>query len=456
MNILLIMFAPYKTIQMQITALSAFLKKRGCEVRYLEIAIFSGDTFEKHKKIVKEEIQEFRPHLIGFSSYDMNYYFILECANFIKSFYPDVKIIVGGHHASLSPEKYMQKESIDYVCIGEGEYVLKDLSEALAEGKSVVSITGLCSRDSKEKVIYNRTGNLVENLDQLPFIDRSIVHSQHLELDYLPMLAGKGCPFLCAYCANDSLKKLYPNQNCYVRYRSPEKIIAEIEECKRVYKFRYVYFYDDIFGLDYEWLKKFTNLYVKHFYDLPFYCLLHPSMATSQERLRLLSNSGCQTILMGVESGSQRYRQKMLNRNMTNRTILKAAALIKNYKMNLTIFMMVGLPDESFCDMVKSLWLNFRIGADGVQTNIFYPIENTLLGKYCREHNLINEKRRRKIFIYTYETCLNYGIVKRGLIILFKWLNSAVPLIRHFQVSLILHFLRIQYRKLFQRKIDFK
>lgn len=441
---------------MQIAALSAFLKKCGCEVRYLEIIIFSGDTFEKHKKTVKEEIQEFQPDLVGFSAYDMNYYFILECANFIKSFYPIVKIIVGGHHASLSPEEYMQNKSIDYVCIGEGEYILKDLLDALSRGNSIESIMGLCSRNSREEVIYNRSGNLVENLDELPFLDRSIVHSQQLELDYLSMFVGKGCPFLCTYCANNSMKKLYSSSHCYVRCRSPEKIIEEIEECRKVYKFRYVYFYDDIFGLNYEWLKKFCDLYVKHFYDLPFYCLLHPSMAISEERLKLLYNSGCQTILMGVESGSQKYRQNMLNRKIANSVILKAAALIRKYKMNLTIFMMVGLPGETFSDMVKSLWLNLRIRPEGVQTNIFYPIKNTLLCKYCLKHNLIREERRRKMFIYTYDTCLNYGIAKRGLIILFKWLNSATPLIHHFQVSLIPHYLRIQCRKWLKRTIDYK
>src|SRR3989338_5391369 len=95
-NVLLIMFAPYRNIQMQIMALSAFLKRLGCNVRYLEMIIFRGDTFDKYKATVEKEVKEFQPDLIGFSSYDMNYYFILDCANFIKGFYPEVKIIVGG------------------------------------------------------------------------------------------------------------------------------------------------------------------------------------------------------------------------------------------------------------------------------------------------------------------------------------------------------------------------
>lgn len=455
-KVLFIMFAPYRTVQIQIAALSAFLKRYGYEVKYLEILIFSGETFEEYKNIVKEQIQEFQPDLIGFSSYDMNYSFILDCGNYIKNLYPNIKIIVGGHHASLAPEDYMQIKSIDYVCVGEGEYVLRDLLEVLSNGGRTETISGLCFRDSEKNIIYNSARNLVEDLDKLPFLDRTIVHSQQLEIDYLPMFAGKGCPFSCTYCANESIKNLYSNKNCYVRYRSPEKIIEEIAQCKKIYRFNHIYFYDDVFSLNYIWLQNFCDYYVKHFPDLPFQCLLRPEIASNEKYLRLLSKSGCQRIVMGVESGSQDYRKKMLGRAMTNKTILKGARLVKKHKMKLSIFMMVGLPGETFLDMIKSLWVNFRVGAHEIQTGIFYPIKNTPLYRYCLEHNLINDAQRKKIVVYTYDTCLNFGTIKRRLVIILKWLNSATPFIRHFRFSLVPHFFRIQYRKWFKKVVDYK
>jgi len=456
MKILLIMFAPYRTVQMQIAALSAFLKKCGHEVRYLEIVVFSGDTFDEYKDVVKQEMKVSQPDLVGFSSYDMNCYFILDCANFIKNYYPKTKIIVGGHHASMAPEFYMRKESIDYVCIGEGEYVLGELLESLSEGNGARSIKGLCLRDSTRKIIYNGARELEADLDGLPFIDRSVVNSQQLELDYLPMFAGKGCPYSCTYCANNSIKRLYPNPNKYVRYRSPEEIIEEIKECKNIYEFNYVFFYDDIFALNYKWLQRFGELYARNFPDIPFQCLLRPEIAANEKYIKLLHDSGCRYVYIGVESGSEKYRQNVLGRNMTNRTILKGARLIKKYQMKLYIFMMVGLPGETILDMIKSLWLNFVIGAKGVQTGIYYPIENTPLYKYCADRNLINEERRKRMYVFTYDTCLNYSIPRRALIILSKWLNSGIPLIRSFQLFLVPYFLRIQYKKWRKKEIDFK
>lgn len=458
MSVLLAMFAPYRTVQMQIAALSAFLKSRGCRVRYLENIIFTGDTFDKFKEQMREEIQSNKPDLVGFSSYDMNYSFIVDAAVFIKELSPRTKIIVGGHHASLASEDYMECPAIDYVCLGEGESVLSDLMDALESGEDVSSrqIKGLCLKAADGQPVCLKPRELTENLDLLPVIDRSIVDRQQREIDYLPVLVGKGCHFNCTYCANSNMKNLYPNHHKYVRYRSPEKIIDEIKECRKAYTFGSVYFYDDIFAFDYEWLKRFGSLYTKEFPDLPFHCLLRPEIATNEKVLTLLRDSGCRSISMGVESGSEKFRKLLLGRKMSNEVILKAASLIRKQKMDLCIYMMVGLPDESLLDMLKSLWLNFRIGPKGVQTGIYFPIKNTPLYRYCLDRRLINEEKRKRLFVYTYDTCLNYGLFKRGLIIVFKWLNSAVPLVRSFQINLLGQYVRIQYRKVFKKTIDYK
>lgn len=227
MVILLIMFAPHKAFQMQMGALSAFLKKYGYEVNYLEVIVQTGSSFDNYSCIIDKEIRYLKPDFVGFSSYDMNYPYIIDCANFIKNISSDFKIIVGGHHASLAPDDYMKFKSIDYVCVGEGEYAFKDLLEAFLKRKSVMSIKGLCSRNDEGKVIINAPRNLVENLDELPFVDRSVdkAISEHGKMyaDHLPIMTSKGCPYSCTYCANESMKKLYSNSHSYVRFRTPKK-----------------------------------------------------------------------------------------------------------------------------------------------------------------------------------------------------------------------------------------
>ncbi len=453
------MFAPHIAFQAQIGALSAFLKNCGYAVRYLEIIVSTYGSFEKHKELVDKEIRDFSPDLVGFSSYDMNYGFIVDCARFLKTRYPGPKIIVGGHHASLAPEDYLMFESIDYVCIGEGEHLLQEILESSFDPEKTAAVKGLCFRTSDGKIVHNRPREWMTDLDTLPFVDRTIdtstKDSGQLYGDHLPMLAGKGCPFNCSYCSNESMKRLYPNSRHYVRMRTPERIIEEIEYCKKTYKFSFIIFLDDIFALDAKWLERFCDLYARHFPKIPFHCLLRPEMALNERLLDVLYRAGCRNIKIGVECGSQEYRQKMLKRKMTNKTILTAASLIKRRKMELHIFMMVGLPDESALDMLKTLWLNLRIRADAVQTAIYYPLKNTPLYNYCAERNLLNEERRKKLIVYSYDTCLNHSFLRRFLIILFKWLNSSTPVFCRFHFSYIWLFLRLQYKKWFQKKIEY-
>ncbi len=455
-RVLLIMFAPYRTVQSQISALSAFLKQRGCTVRYLEVPIFAGDDFVKHTNAVAEALTSWRPHMVGFSAYDMNHDFIIACADLVKRYGRDILTVVGGHAASLAPEDYLRSGAIDMVVVGEGEPVLEDLLARIRARRPLTGIRGLCVRDGDGRIVYTPPRPLEYDLDRLPFPDRSIVADQQKGIDYLPVFAGKGCPYGCTYCANAAMRKLYPNPGLYVRYRSPENILKEIAACRQQTSFRYIYFYDDIFALDLEWLKTFTRLYRESFPGLPYVCLLNPRLACSEERIRLLAESGCTQIFLGVESGSQPYRQKVLGRPMTNAMLFQAARTIRKYGIRLNIYLMVGLPDESLRDMGRTVWLNYRMRPDGAQTSIFFPIKNTGLYRYCMERGLIDEERRKQLFIYSYDTCLRVGFLKRLLIIVFKWVNSASPVLTHCRVDLVIHFLRIQFRKHVLRQFSYQ
>lgn len=132
-------------------------------------------------------------------------------------------------------------------------------------------------------------------------------------------------------------------------------------------------------------------------------------MSSKEKLIKLLREIGCNSIFIGVESGAEEFRKKMLVRGMTNKAILNAAAVIKKYNIELAIFTMVGLPDEAILDMVKAVILNLRIRPNGVQAGIFLPLKGMPLYKYCSEKKLINEERRRKMLVYTYSTYLNYG-----------------------------------------------
>lgn len=134
---------------------------------------------------------------------------------------------------------------------GEGEYALLEVANRFDEKKDLSTIENLWVK-KKDRIFRNDVRPLIVNLDELPFPDRNLYVKKYpfLRKSQKVFMVGRGCPFSCAYCFNHAFKKLYHNKGSFVRYRSPDYIIAEIKEVKAQSPFRTVYFQDDTFGLE--------------------------------------------------------------------------------------------------------------------------------------------------------------------------------------------------------------
>jgi radical SAM superfamily enzyme YgiQ (UPF0313 family) len=116
MNALLVMPLALPAYLFQLAAISAFLKSKGHAVRYEELVI-SGDITLEHRERLNRAVREFKPDIVGFSSYEMSFEWIKSLSDYLKKIAPQVLIIVGGYHATLSPEEVLRDPAIDMVCI---------------------------------------------------------------------------------------------------------------------------------------------------------------------------------------------------------------------------------------------------------------------------------------------------------------------------------------------------
>ena len=88
---------------------------------------------------------------------------VKSCARDIKGINPSIKILIGGIHATLCADTVARDKEFDYVVIGEGEKALANIAEGAPYGKIV-------------------TGEIIDNLDDIPFIERHIFGSQEYPL----------------------------------------------------------------------------------------------------------------------------------------------------------------------------------------------------------------------------------------------------------------------------------
>jgi radical SAM superfamily enzyme YgiQ (UPF0313 family) len=424
MKMLFIMPLAYPVYSFQIAALSAFLKKNGHTVEFLELILEEKITKDDLGRL-NTKIESFMPDIIGFSSYELSFSWIQELSDFIKARFVNIPIIVGGYHATLAPEEVIAYPSIDMICRGEGEYALLELLNQIAHGKINKSIKNIWFKDGKE-IIRNEIGPMITDLDKLPFVDRTFYKIGDGDNQYLEIMGSRGCPYDCTNCCNSAFKDLYGDRAGYLRFRSPDHVISEIEECLMWHPFSKIYFEDDTFTASLKWLKEFSEKYKKNV-KLPFVCNVRPETG-NLERLGLIKEAGCDTISIGVEAGDEYVRRTVLNRRMTNKQIIDAFKNAKKLKLKTKSFNMVGLPHENRAALWKTIFLNLKIAPTVVQTTVYYPFKGTKLGNECYEKGWVDMERKKRLKLLANDSILNLPGLSRFEIRVAKWLNSATAL----------------------------
>lgn len=322
--------------------------------------------------------------------------------------YINVPIIVGGLHPTILPDFVIKNPNIDMICIGEGEQALLELIESMQIGKVDYSIRNIWFRRDGE-IIRNPLRSLIQDLNSLPFPNKEIFRKYGCFSNRLYVMTGRGCPYQCTYCFNMYYRKLLCAPGfSYVRRRSVENVIDELKVFKSKYNIKEVYFYDDIFTINDAWIGKFCKSYRQEI-CLPFKILVHPQ-TIKEETMRLLADAGCIYVDIGIESGSEQLRYKLLKRNMTNQDLINAAKILKKVGIRFCVLNMVGLPTETREQMWETYELNEKMKSDGAIVSFFYPFPKTELTDYCLENGFLEQEDYVKV-------CNGEGRYKDGSIL---------------------------------------
>jgi len=179
--------------------LASLLKYKGNEVE-----VFIGGNIGH----LANEIRNFNPDIVGFSCTTGIHQFALKIARAIKSCTKAITVF-GGPHPTFFPE-IIKEDVVDVVCMGEGEGALSDLADAVNRKIEIRKIFN-CWIKQGSQIIKNDVRPLIEDLDSLPFPDRSIYYHKYpfMNRSQKVFIAGRGCPYKCTYCFNQSMQRLY-------------------------------------------------------------------------------------------------------------------------------------------------------------------------------------------------------------------------------------------------------
>jgi len=381
----------FTAIQFGISYISSYLKKHGHETRLLIL------TRESNFSIIDRSLKDFGSQLICFTAVASEYLFIEKIGKYVKELYPDKFLLIGGVHVSLVPEESML-DTFNALCIGEGEEASLELVKQLEQGVSPSGIPNLWIKNDRE-IEKNPPRDFIADLDSFPFADRQM-WIEWIDMERSPkvpyLLLGRGCPFNCTYCCNHALRKLAGGT--YVRLRSPQKIVEEIEEIVKQFPMvKEIYFEIETFGANLKWAyelcSKLEEFNAKRTLRLAFGVNLRvtPKVIENEELFAVLKKSNFSYLNIGLESGSERVRREILKRHYSNEDIIKAVFLAKKHKLDVVFYNLIGIPTETISDFNETVKMNRKCLPLWNYLSIFYPYPGTDLFKLCDKKGILPE-----------------------------------------------------------------
>ncbi len=364
------------TLNHGITALSACAKRAGHDVSLLHLPTF-------HLGTVLHQVDRAAPDVIGISLTENHRRQMERLAEGVKA-RRDIRIFAGGPFPSAYPAWLEECPPLDGVCYGEGEVPFTEVLDKLQKREDYTTTRGFWFRDGNH-IIRNEPSAIDYDLNDLPLPDLDIFGRRTI-LNYPAFSFSRGCPFKCTYCC----APLYGQRetgSTAVRYKSPERAIAEVQDMVRRYDPPVLAFDDDTFFKSKVWVREFAELYRREVHR-PFACNTRPE-TVNEELVRLLKDASCVLVAIGIESGDEDLRARVLRRRMSDDRIVQAFDLLRRYGIKSSSFNLVGIPGETPERFQKTIALNRRIKPDLIQQTIFYPYRGTALGDQARRDRLV-------------------------------------------------------------------
>jgi len=307
-------------------------------------------------KIADENFDRFEfeeADLVGITAFTGNINRAYEIAQIYRK--RNIKVIIGGIHASMLPDEALQYS--DAVVVGEVEEIW-------------------------EKVINDFENNRLSPKYMGPRIDldRSVIPPRHdlLHPEYLwrSVQTSRGCPFNCNFCSvSRYLGKTY-------RQRTAEDVLVELDQIQG----EYVFFLDDnLIGYSPESKQRAIELFkgmIRRGIRSKWWMQASINVADDENVIRLAAQAGCMFVFIGFETiseGMLKGMKKRINLKTGVTNYKKVVRTFHRYGIGVLGAFIIGNDYESARYYKELADFLVHSGIDIVQITVLTPLPGTML-----------------------------------------------------------------------------
>ena len=333
---------------------------------------------------VEAAIKAFCPDAVGVSAVSQNMGLATRIGAYCKSV--GITVFLGGVHVSLLPESL--PGTFDFGVAGEAEKTIVDLIGYLSDGggpdsPEIEGIKGLILHNGPETRLTGERSP-VENLDTLPFPDRTLLDIPRGRTTYL--FTSRGCPYRCTFCASTRFWDR-------VRWFSADYVAEEIAHVVDAYRPWAISFYDDLFIGHRKRLREIVDLLCARGLNRKVkYSFACRADLVNDELVEILKPLDIQMVCMGLESGCQRTLEYLKGGGATIEQNRKAVKLLTDARINVQGTFIIGSPEETEEEILETLAFIRKSDLVNFEVYLLSPFPGTPVWETAKKLGLVGNE----------------------------------------------------------------
>ena len=343
--------------------LASSLEKNNISVRVVDVGAQKISLEDIILIIEKEQCS-----IVGISAMTPNLQGVLQIAKKIRNKFGD-KIVVGlgGAHINGDPEFINRfPDLFNFSLIGEGELTFPKL------------VKKILNKEPFERINF---GEIVSNLDDIPFPARHLARAASYQRN-IGMITSRGCPYACIFCCIPAISKK-------VRFRSVENIVEEMERNVSHCQGEFV-FEDDAFTLKKEHTFKLCQEILRRKIKARWSAITRADLV-DEPLLEQMHRAGCYELFYGIESGSARIRNQIVQKKLSDDQIFKAISLCNKVGIKSSAYLMLGFPTETKQDLYQTVNFPLKLKMNVIGIHLTHPMPGSALFKTAQEDGLLSK-----------------------------------------------------------------
>lgn len=378
----------YPCIHHGIAFLAGALKDHGHRVSFHHV------ISPEHPEQVAKRALGNSPDVVGLSLCHNQLHYAEQFVHSMRRMGTDAFLIAGGIFPTTDPENAFMHLDVDAIALGEAEYTLVALMDAIPAGREKVYQTdGFHFKMPDGKILKRDIPPMNPDLSKLSWPDYSVFDLKKIigeSAGWMSMMLTRGCPFNCDYCCNAILMDLYQDRKSFFRRPSVEQAISLIKHNLGYAEgVKGITFDDDLLNMKKDWFVSFSEVYKREI-GLP-YTINSRVETLTDDIVCAMKDSGCLITNIGVESGNPWVRKNLLNRYYSNEQLVEAFSKLRSAGVLTSTYNMIALPFETKDQMLDTLRINKKLRPYRGHCFYFFPYPKTKLYRICKEFNLFQE-----------------------------------------------------------------